>query len=73
MRIRRIAVLAVVLVAAACAKNETGGNKRDTMTKRQRDSVLGQSGLPGSQGISKAMRAADTVKNRTSDLDSIKP
>ena len=73
MRIRRIAILAVVLVAAACAKNETGGNNRDTMTKRQRDSVLGQSGLPGAQGITKAMRAADSVKVRTSALDSITP
>jgi hypothetical protein len=73
MRTRRIAILAAVLVVAACAKSETGGNKRDTMTKRQRDSVLGQSGLPGAQGISKAMRAADSVKSQTSALDSITP
>ena len=73
---RPFALLLVLAVAAAaaCAKpKDTAANNRDTMTKRQRDSVLGQSGLPGAQGITKAMRAADSVKAQTARLDSITP
>jgi hypothetical protein len=40
------------------------------MTQRQKDSVLGQSGLPGAQGVTKAMRAADSVKARQAQTDS---
>lgn len=54
---------------AACSSTETG-NRRDTMTQRQKDSVLGQSGLPGAQGVTKAMRAADSVKARQAQTDS---
>jgi uncharacterized protein YdeI (BOF family) len=69
----RLVVLAVAsLSLAACAK-DTGGNNRDTMTQRQKDSVLGQSGLPGAQGVTKALKAADSVKARQAQADSITP
>lgn len=65
----------IVLVAAVlsgCAKSD-GGNDRDTMTQRQKDSVLGQSGLPGAQGVTKAQRAADSAKAHQAQVDSITP
>lgn len=65
-----VAVLSLLLVGIACAGNETGGNRRDTMTQRQRDSVLGQSGIPGAGGVTKAMIAADSAKARQARLDS---
>ncbi|MEX2152752.1 MAG: hypothetical protein WD825_05385 [Gemmatimonadaceae bacterium] len=40
------------------------------MTQRQRDSVLGQSKLPGAQGVTKAMLAADSAKARNARIDS---
>ncbi|HEU4995812.1 MAG TPA: hypothetical protein VFT29_13390 [Gemmatimonadaceae bacterium] len=40
------------------------------MTQRQKDSVLGQSGIPGSQGVNSALKAADSVKARQAQTDS---
>ena len=48
--------LAALLISCADSKP---ANNRDTMTQRQRDSVFGQSGVPGAQAVTKAMRAAD--------------
>ena len=71
MRIR--VVLAVVLLTTACADSETPANNRDTMTQRQRDSVLAQSRLPGAQGVGRALSASDSVRARNAQLDSIQP
>ena len=65
----RFAPLCAVVLIAACS-SDTGGNRRDTMTQRQRDSVLAQSGLPGAQGVAKALRAADSAKARQAQIDS---
>lgn len=67
---RPLLVLSCLLLGIACASNESGGNRRDTMTQRQRDSVLGQSGIPGAQGVTKAMIAADSAKARQARIDS---
>ena len=68
---RRSRVLLICSAAAvASCSSETGGNRRDTMTQRQRDSVLGQSKLPGAGGVAKAMRAADSAKARQALIDS---
>ena len=69
----RLFCAVLLLVAAACASNDTQANRRDTMTQRQKDSVLGQSGLPGAQGVTKALRASDSAKARQAQMDSISP
>lgn len=61
--------LATAALLAGCSSSETG-NRRDTMTQRQKDSVLGQSGLPGAQGVTKAQRAADSARARQAQIDS---
>ena len=73
MRIRLPLLAMSFIVLAACAPKDSGGNNRDTMTQRQKDSVLGQSGLPGAQGVSKALRAADSVKAKQAQADTITP
>jgi hypothetical protein len=40
------------------------------MTQREKDSILGQSGIPGAQGVTKAMNVADSVSARTKRQDS---
>lgn len=70
MTLTGLVVIAVAFLAAACAGPESGGNRRDTMTQRQRDSVLGRSGLPGAAGVTKALGAADSAKARQAQLDS---
>jgi hypothetical protein len=69
---RRFCRLAVPLTAllCACSSPETAQNRRDTMTQRQKDSVLAQSQLPGAEGVAKALRAADSAKARQARLDS---
>ena len=52
--------LAVALVGCSDMRQKPANN-RDTMTQRQKDSVLGQSGLPGAQVVTKAMKMADSL------------
>jgi hypothetical protein len=66
-------LLLAALIIAGCSRSETAANDRDTMTQRQRDSVLAQSGLPGAKGVGKALSAADSVRARNAQLDSIRP
>jgi hypothetical protein len=61
--------LCAVVVLAGCSQ-ETGGNRRDTMTQRQRDSVLSKTALPGAAGVGKALAASDSVKARQAQIDS---
>lgn len=68
-RRRWLAVLAVGTALVSCNRQGTG-NRADTMTQRQRDSVLGQTGLPGAQGITKALSASDSLKARSALTDS---
>ncbi|HMC56485.1 MAG TPA: hypothetical protein VKH19_14995 [Gemmatimonadaceae bacterium] len=62
-------LLVVAAAVVGCSSSE-GGNNRDTMTQRQKDSVLGQSGIPGAQGVTKALRASDSVKAHQAQVDS---
>jgi len=63
--------LLLVAAVAACSAQETARNDRDTMTQRQKDSVLAQSQLPGARGVGMAMTAADSAKARQAQLDSL--
>ena len=67
---RNVIVLPLVIVLAGCSSPDTAANNRDTMTQRQKDSVLAQSGLPGAQGVGKALIASDSQKARQARLDS---
>ena len=50
-----------ILLAGCSDLRQKPANNRDTMTQRQKDSVLGQSGLPGAQVVTKAMKMADSL------------
>lgn len=67
------ALFLACIAGIACAQPETPANNRDTMSQRQRDSVLGQSQLPGAQGVTRALGAADSARARNAQLDSIRP
>src|SRR5688572_23882181 len=62
---RTLCLSAALLVLMAGCASESGGNRRDTMTQRQRDSVLSTTALPGAQGVGKALRAADSDRKST--------
>lgn len=68
----RRGVVAFLLVVSGCASGEKpGAGARDTLTQRQRDSVIGASRLPGAQGIQKAQAAQDSAAARNAQADSI--
>lgn len=70
------ALLAVVwLAVAACGGGREAGRgaaaTRDTLTRRQRDSAIGASNLPGAGGVRRALEASDTAAARRARLDSL--
>jgi hypothetical protein len=67
---RRTGLVLLAIVLSACAAPEQAGNNRDTMTQRQKDSVLAQSGLPGARAVGMAQAQADSAKARQAKLDS---
>jgi hypothetical protein len=67
---RFAAVLIITIVAAGCTRKPAADTARDTLTRRQKDSAIGASSIPGAQGVEGAMEAADTVNSRTSAIDS---
>jgi hypothetical protein len=66
----RLGVLLVVLACAACG-GSGAGVRRDTLTQRQKDSAIGESGLPGARGIRGAQTAADSAASRRAQEDSV--
>jgi hypothetical protein len=61
---RRLAPIALVLGLAACGGSSSKApsvGTTDTMTQRERDSVLSQSSIPGARGVGAAMRVADST------------
>lgn len=66
--------LAATALLVACG-GDTGQKaatiNRDTLTERQRDSVLGQSRIPGASGVAKAMRVADSTSAQVQSTDTI--
>jgi uncharacterized lipoprotein YajG len=69
----RACIVLTLITLASCSTQQTAQNNRDTMTQRQKDSVLAQSGLPGAKGVGMAMKAADSAKARRAQQDSISP
>jgi hypothetical protein len=63
------------LSAAACGGggDQSGGRRAggDTLTQRQRDSMLSKSSIPGASGVGRAMNAADSTSARVQAADTI--
>jgi hypothetical protein len=65
--------LCVSAASAGCAGGEpdTPVVRSDTLSQRQRDSVIGQSRLPGARGVRGALDAADAAAARAAAADSV--
>lgn len=73
---RLVSALLACLVLAGCSGEGGDGAHdpavdRDTLTDRQKDSIVGASRLPGAQGVSGALDAADARSDRNARLDSL--
>lgn len=69
----RVAALLLAVVAAACGRGPAPDSAaaRDTLTRRERDSIIGASRLPGAAGVRQAIRAGDSAAARNARLDAI--
>ena len=66
--------LILCLVLAGCGgAGKSGNTARDTLTERQRDSILARSRIPGASGVGAALRAADSTNARIRATDSVAP
>jgi hypothetical protein len=65
-------ILGVVWLAACSGGTPDNGAtvNRDTLTQRQRDSILAQSKIPGARAVGRAMTAADSASARARAADS---
>lgn len=68
------AVVAVALVVGGACGGGEGDSARgggDTLTQRERDSMLSTSGIPGATGVGKAMKVADSTSARVQAADTV--
>lgn len=68
-------LFAILLAVGACGEGSSGGRRAgsDTLTERQRDSILAKSSIPGASAVGKAMTAADSTSARVRAADTIGP
>ena len=66
-------VISVCLLLAGCGGQSGSSRAADTLTERQRDSMLAKSSIPGARGVGAALRAADSASARVRATDSVAP
>ena len=72
MHRRLMTAALLLLLVTACAKDAgKEAAARKLQSQRERDSVLGQSKIPGATGVGKAMTVADSAGSRVQLQDSI--
>ncbi len=75
MRRRETFYLVALGLAVACSagKSESNAVSRDSLTRRQKDSVIGASKLPGARVVQKAIGVSDSIGAHVRRVDSIVP
>ncbi|HEY7686241.1 MAG TPA: hypothetical protein VH833_09080 [Gemmatimonadales bacterium] len=72
---RCVTLMALGVLCAACGGGGDQGSGRragsDTLTQRQRDSMLSKSSIPGASGVGRAMTAADSTSARVQAADTV--
>jgi len=72
---KSIASLVVILALSGCggngSKDAAQQTNRDSLTERQRDSILAGSRIPGARGVGKAMRVADSTSAGIEQTNSV--
>ena len=71
--IRQLPVALLLATLAACGgdKSDKQAVNRDTLTQRQKDSILAKSSIPGASNVGRAMRAADSTSAGAHRADSV--
>ena len=66
-----VAVTAVISVGACGDSSGDAQTAVDTLTRRQRDSLISEMPIPGAGGVGRALDAQDRARQRAEALDSI--
>jgi hypothetical protein len=69
--VRLAAIVVLTTVACGGGSNSQQTVNRDTLTQRQKDSILAQSKIPGASGVGRAMKAADSTSARVQAADTV--
>jgi hypothetical protein len=70
---RRLIMIAGVLGLCACGQRGTdAASSVDTLTRRERDSIIATMPIPGAGGVGRALDASDRARERANALDSIR-
>jgi len=71
----RVLLLLACFTPIACSKapKSAATGTTDSLTERQRDSILAGSRIPGAAGVGAAMRAADATSGGIRAADSVSP
>lgn len=70
MKLATLLTLGVI----ACSGGDAGKTQtvnRDTLSQRQKDSILAQSKIPGARGVGRAMTVADSTSARVRAADTV--
>jgi len=68
----RPTIISLLLFLAACGDSpDKQAVNRDTLTQRQKDSILAKSSIPGAGAVGRAMRAADSTSAGVRRADSV--
>jgi len=71
---RQLSVALWLLTLAACSGGDSPNKQavnRDTLTQRQKDSILAKSSIPNAGAVGRAMRAADSTSAGVRRADSV--
>ena len=72
MKTRWIVVAAVLGVGACGQSAGDAASSADTLTRRERDSIIATMPIPGASGVGRALDASDRARERANALDSIR-
>lgn len=68
-----VCIVLACLGLGACAEDTSDepGVDRDTLTRRQKDSITAESGLPGAGAVGRALDASDAAAEHNAEMDSV--
>ena len=75
MRRATVAAVAAAIAVGSWACGQSGGDAQtaaDTLSRRQRDSIISTMPIPGARGVGRALEAQDAARERAAQLDSIR-
>jgi hypothetical protein len=69
---KSILALVPLSILLACGSDKSSQSvNRDTLTERQKDSILAHSQIPGARAVGRAMNAADSASARAARTDTV--